>query len=201
LVVPAALDRNKNPKGLLSALQFLGVFQPSVRVTVDWYGDQKVDPEQLPEIQQGIARLGLEGVFGLHPPADNIHEVVAQADAVILPSFHEGLPNAVCEGMMLGKPILMSDVCDARNLVQAGVNGYLFDPHSPESIANAVAAFARLGFDERLRMGMASRARAEVLFDIDTVVSHYLRVLDAAAARAHLEIEHWPGEVPSDIHE
>jgi glycosyltransferase involved in cell wall biosynthesis len=201
LVVPAALDRNKNPAGLLSALQLLGVSQPSVRLTVDWYGDQKVEPEQLSEVQQDIARLGLEGVFRLHPPADNIHEVVAQADAVVLPSFREGLPNAVCEGMMLGKPILMSDVCDARNLVQAGINGFLFDPHSPESIANAVATFARLAPEDRSRMGRASRARAEMLFDVDTVVRHYLRVLQAAAAREHLEIEHWPQEVPSDIHE
>jgi hypothetical protein len=54
---------------------------------------------------------------------------------------------------------------------------------------------------QKVRMGSASHARAEMLFDVDTVVSHYLRVLVAAAAREHFEIEHWPGEVPSDIHE
>jgi glycosyltransferase involved in cell wall biosynthesis len=107
----------------------------------------------------------------------------------------------VCEGMMLGKPILMSDVCDARILVQDGVNGFLFDPRAPESIANAVSTFARLAPKDRSRMGRAGRARAEMLFDVDTVVSHYLRVLEAAAAREHLAVEHWPQEVPTDIHE
>lgn len=113
-----------------------------------------------------------------------------------LPSFSEGLPNAVCEGMALGKPILMSAVCDAGNLVQEGINGFLFDPHSPESIADAIARFVKLTPEERDRMGRASRAKAEVLFDMNTVVEYYLRVMEAAAARKPLEIEHWPEAVP-----
>jgi glycosyltransferase involved in cell wall biosynthesis len=196
LVVAARLDRNKNAKGLLMALHVLKVSHPSPRLCVDWHGNQKAEPEVLREVQGGITHLGLEGTFRVHPPADNIHDLMSQADAVMLPSFYEGLPNAVCEGMALGKPILMSAVCDAGYLVKEGVNGFLFDPHSPESIADAIGRFAKLSREERTSMGRASRVRAEVLFDVNTVVEHYLRVLEAAAERKAIRIEHWPEEVP-----
>jgi len=31
---------------------------------------------------------------------------------------------------------------------------------------------------------------------VNTVVEHYLRILEAAAGREDLKIEHWPEEVP-----
>ena len=196
LIVAARLDRNKNARGLLSALHALKDSQPHLRVHVDWYGDQKAAPEVVREAQKGITDLGLNGVFRIHPPTNNIHDLMSQADAVVLPSFYEGLPNAVCEGMALGKPILMSAVCDARNLVKEGDNGFLFDPHNSNSIADALARFARLTSADRDRMGRASRARAEELFDVNTVAERYLRVLEAAAERKALKIEHWPEQVP-----
>lgn len=196
LIVAARLDRNKNAKGLLLALQILSASQPSLRVRVDWYGSQKAEPDVLREMQERITDLRLDRVFRLHPPTESIHDRMLESDAVVLPSFYEGLPNSVCEGMILDKPILMSDVCDARNLVQEGDNGFLFDPRNPNSIADAIARFAKLTPEDRDRMGRASRAKAEVLFDVNTVVEHYLRILEAAAGRNTLEIEHWPEAVP-----
>jgi len=191
LVVAASLDRNKNPQGLLRALHILRASHPSLQVRVDWYGSQKVEPELLPKIRQEITGLGLEQVFHLHPATDHIHDVMSEADAVVLPSFYEGLPNAVCEGMMLGKPILMSDVCDARSLVQGGINGFLFDPRSPESIAHAIARFAGLAPRNRVQMGMASRAQAQRLFETNTVAEHYLRLFGRTAQRNELTAGHW----------
>jgi glycosyltransferase involved in cell wall biosynthesis len=197
LIVAARIDRNKNPQGLLAALHAMRTADPSLRLSVDWYGSQEVEPEVVCATREAISRQGLGSVFRLHQPTNRIRDLMVRADAVVLPSFREGLPNAVCEGMALGKPILMSDVCDARNLVEDGVNGFLFDPHSPKSIADAIARFAGLAAAERTRMGRASRAKAEVLFDVDIVVDHYLRVLKATAERELLKIAHWPPEPPT----
>jgi glycosyltransferase involved in cell wall biosynthesis len=194
LVVAARMDRNKNPLGLLAALQKVRVSNPSLRLSVDWYGDQTTHPDVVRETRDVTTSFGLEGAFRIHPSTVSIHEVMSQADAVVLPSFCEGLPNAVCEGMMLGKPILMSAVSDAGNLVQDGVNGFLFDPHLPTSIADAIARFASLPPEERERMGRESRTRAEMLFDPSVVADRYLSVLRAAAARTSIRIMHWPEE-------
>jgi glycosyltransferase involved in cell wall biosynthesis len=151
----------------------------------------------LAEMEKGIVDFGLTGVFRLRPATSSIHDMMLQSDAVVLPSFYEGLPNAVCEGMALGRPILMSAVCDAGNLVEDGINGFLFDPRNPNSVADAIVRLARLSREERTGMGVASRARAEVLFDVNTVVERYLRVLEAAASRKALRVEHWPEATPN----
>ena len=196
LVVAARFVGQKNLSGLIRALADLKTRNDTMSVVVDWFGDREREPEVFPEAQRQIANLGLEDMLCLHPPTRHIHEAMAESEAVLLPSFYEGLPNSVCEGMALGKPILTSDVCDARNLVEEGVNGFLFDPHTPSSIADAIARFARLTSDEKDRMGRASRAKAEVLFDVGSVADRYLRVLEAAAARKDVRIENWPEEVP-----
>ncbi len=196
LVVAAALDQNKNPRGLLLALQSLRASQPALRVQVDWYGSQDVEPGLAAEIRKAATDLGLEQVFRIHPATNRIHDVMSEADAVVLASFYEGLPNAVCEGMALGKPILMSAVGDAGYLVQEGVNGFLFDPRHPNSIAGAMTRFAMLSPDERNRMGEASRGKAETLFDAARIADHYLRVLEAAAKREPPSMGHWPPIVP-----
>jgi hypothetical protein len=69
-----------------------------------------------------------------------------------------------------------------------------------ESLRRSDTGGAGLAPEERNRMDRASRARAEVLFDVNTVVKHYLRILEAAAARKRVAVEHWPQEVPADIH-
>jgi glycosyltransferase involved in cell wall biosynthesis len=163
---------------------------------VDWFGDQEGESGVVEEAQREIGSLGLGGVLCLHPPTHEFHAAMSRADAVLLPSFYEGLPNAVCEGMALGKPILMSAVCDAGNLVQDGVNGFLFDPLSPRAIADAIARFAKLSCEERTDMGKASRAKAEMLLDVSIVADRYLRVLEAAAGRDAIRMEHWPAAVP-----
>jgi glycosyltransferase involved in cell wall biosynthesis len=93
-------------------------------------------------------------------------------------SEYEGLPNAVCEGMACGKPILMSDVCDARCLVEDGKNGFLCDPHSPESIAKALKNIIRLTNAQLQEMGQESRRKAEILFDMSHILTAYEDVFD-----------------------
>ena len=197
LVVAARFAEQKNVIGLIRALEEYGSRGTPFPAVVDWYGDQTGEPWVIEEARREIKRLGLEGALNLYSPTHRIHEAMSEADAVLLPSFYEGLPNAVCEGMALGKPILMSAVCDAGNLVKEGVNGFLFDPHSPGSIADAIRRFAGLSPEEKVRLGRASRARAEELFDVNTVVARYLRVLAAAAERQIIPLEHWPTEIPS----
>jgi glycosyltransferase involved in cell wall biosynthesis len=196
LVVAARFAKQKNLQGLIRALSDLKSRRASVAVTVDWFGDQEREPGVVEEARREIGSLGLERMLCLHPPTPEIHEAMSRADAVLLPSFYEGLPNAVCEGMALGKPILMSAICDAGNLVKEGVNGFLFDPCSPNSIADAISRFAKFSGEERIRMGNASRTIADTLFDVRAVADRYLRVLEAAAARRPLKIQHWPEEVP-----
>jgi glycosyltransferase involved in cell wall biosynthesis len=112
-------------------------------------------------------------------------------------SFYEGLPNAVCEGMACQKPILLSDVCDAGSLVVDGENGFLCDPASPQSIAQAFQRLASASEEQLKKMGLASRRKAEALFAEEVIISFYERVLEAAAVRRPPPGNcTWPTSVP-----
>ena len=197
LVVVATYQRTKNMIGVAQALQLL--HQSGGRgVAVDWYGDTPLDQEPLRAATAFVQEHGLASVFRFHPPIRKVEAVYQRADVVGLFSEYEGLPNVVCEGMACGKPILMSDVCDARHLVADGRNGFLCNPHSPASIANALRRMASLGAAERHEMGLESRRRAEQLLDAGVCVGRYERILKSAASRLPLPADCcWPSEVPS----
>jgi glycosyltransferase involved in cell wall biosynthesis len=73
-----------------------------------------------------------------------VAEVVADHHALLHASFFEGLPNVVCEALSLGKPVVLSNVCDHPYLVAEGERGFLFDPHDPASIADALGRLAAM---------------------------------------------------------
>jgi len=87
------------------------------------------------------------------------------ADVLALPSYSEGLPYALLEGMAAGVPAIASRVGAIPDVVADGVNGLLLEPCSPASIA---AAILTLGDDRAAlaRMSEASRATITARYSI-----------------------------------
>ncbi len=195
LVVAARINKQKNLLGSIEAVELLH-HRRGIRVSVEWYGNIADDPPLLCQAKRRITELGLTDCFYIHPPTRDIIAKYQQSDAVFLPSFYEGLPNTVCEGMSCGKPILMSAVCDAGNLVKEGQNGFLFSPHDPHDIANAIEKFASLSEAQRHAMGETSRRMAEEYFSLTKIADLYEAVLLSASQRQHPNIGHWLPEVP-----
>jgi glycosyltransferase involved in cell wall biosynthesis len=202
MVVAARYEPQKNPSGLVGAVALAREKAPSLSIQLDWYGHYgtAVDRKVYSQAQQLVEQHGLRECVRLHGESRTITAEYGSAHAVALPSFFEGLPNTVCEAMACGRPILMSDVCDAGNLVKNGHNGFLFDPFSPEDIARAILEFAALNVTERESMGRRSREMAERMFDPVVVAARYAEILSAAATRKRLPIEHWIPDVPDSAY-
>ena len=181
VVVAASYQAKKNMENVAQALLLLRNGKASCSVVVDWYGGPANDANPLEKAQHFVAEHDLSGCLRFHPAKRDIEVEFASAAAVGLFSFYEGLPNVVCEGMACQKPILMSDVCDAGSLVVDGENGFLCDPASPPSIAEAFRKLISAPQAQLRSMGLASRRKAEVLFAEATIVRCYEQVLEAAA--------------------
>jgi glycosyltransferase involved in cell wall biosynthesis len=202
LVTLARYHAVKNAGGLLEGLATAKARDPGLKVRLDWYGQDGSsggDRGRGSEVDRAKAiakQCGITDQVCFHGPTKDTVLAYSNADAVVLPSFFEGLPNTICEAMACGCPILQSNICDAGNLVKEGVNGFLFDPASPRSIADALLRFAALAPAQRLEFGTASRRMAERMFSETTVVDAYERVLSDAAARRRLQPHHWVPEIP-----
>ena len=70
-----------------------------------------------------------------HPKA---LEALQGADFSISISRNDGTPNSMLEAMTFGAIPLMSAIESIREWVTDGVNGYLFDPRNPHSIADTI---------------------------------------------------------------
>ncbi|MEZ7821007.1 MAG: glycosyltransferase, partial [Patescibacteria group bacterium] len=90
---------------------------------------------------------------------NSIKYIYQQASAFILPSKEfETWGLVVNEAMASGLPVLVSNKCGCcSTLVKNGINGFVFNPLSIESITNALVSFTSLSGQEKLEMGINSR--------------------------------------------
>lgn len=107
---------------------------------------------------------------------DDVETLLTQADYGVLPSHIEGLSNTLLECMAAGLPMLASRVSGSEDMVQDGINGWLFDPGDRDGLLRALRAASRLMPDERDAMGQ--RARQTVVKDagLDSVLDRLLRL-------------------------
>lgn len=179
LAVISSHQQHKNAGNLILALKKLKDLDKSIAPVILWYGSDTSEytgqpSEAYRKAVEMISEFKLQDDFVLRAPVVNVETIYNQADALILPSFREGLPNSVCEGMACGLPILMSSVSDYTTLTEG--NGTVFDPFSVDSIASAISWFCNLETDEILNLRSNSRTKAELLFPLEKMADSYLNL-------------------------
>lgn len=94
-----------------------------------------------------------------HGFVTDIRPLMTRCDAVILASYREGLSRSLLEAMAMSRPILCSDVPGCAELVEPGINGFLFKPRSASDLAMKMSNFMSLDREEIQRMAHASRTK------------------------------------------
>jgi glycosyltransferase involved in cell wall biosynthesis len=125
-----------------------------------------------------LARAEADGVrfLGMRKDVDRIYQGI---DIFVLPSHREGFPRAAMEAAASGLPVIATDIRGCRQVVEDGVNGYLFPVRDVDALT---AAITRVGDDKdlRSRMSRASVDRARAQFDerqiVDRVMGAYADV-------------------------
>lgn len=180
IVIAATIYRRKNPMGLLAAVELL---TPEERqaIHIDWYGKKEGvigDHSEYDKVVEEIKTKQLDDVIALHNATSDIANRMNEADCVALFSSLEGLPNAICEGMMIGKPIIMTRVSDYWNLVEEDVNGYLCDWDNVDSIRLALSKLSKVSDEKLLAMGKASKEKAEKMFSQEAILQKWIDVIE-----------------------
>lgn len=104
--------------------------------------------------------LGLGGSVQFLGAVMDSAAVLDVIDVFVLPSLREGLPLALLEAMLAGKPVIATSVGGVPEVVQSGVNGLLVAPGRADELGRAIEML--LGSPElRSRLGAQARKTVE----------------------------------------
>ena len=134
------------------------------------------------ELQRSIASMRLEDDIALLGERDDVADLTAAADYFVLPSSHEGMPNALMEAMASGCPAVASRVGGIPALLEHEANGLTFDSNDDAALA---ACLRRICSEPALRERLAGNARrlAGQRFSIDAMVAATSTVYERCLAR------------------
>ena len=128
IVFVAALLKRKGLDIAICALQ--NINQNGIKITLDVYGSG--DPKAfIPDSSDFIKYKGII-------PIEQSQSVIAQYDALILPSRHDGWGVVVNESLMQNVPVIISDHVGARSLVDFTGAGFVFKSESVDDLVNCL---------------------------------------------------------------
>jgi glycosyltransferase involved in cell wall biosynthesis len=172
-LVPARLVAAKGHDDLISVLP--AVLARAPRLMVLCAGDGPLAGR----LAERLRGEGLAGSVRLLGHSEEMPDLLAAADFIVLPSRVEGLPSVVLEAFAAGRAVVATDAGGVREALTDGCEGRLVPVGDGAALA---AAVAELATDPARRAAMAERGRARVERDFR---------LDRATRRLEAVYERW----------
>jgi len=129
------------------------------------------------EYKQQVEQLQQQGLICFHGFQSDPTPYYAQADCIVLPSYHEGMSNVLLEGAATGRPLITSNIPGCREAVEDGVTGLLCHVQDSQSLYEKMRLMASLPAQQRAQMGLAGREKMEAEFDKQSVVAATISAL------------------------
>jgi glycosyltransferase involved in cell wall biosynthesis len=169
VVCVARIDPIKDIKTLLLSAAKVVKAVPDARFIV--YGSVSVH-KYYDECMQLRSELGLNENFIFAGHVSDVPSAYRSGDIVVLSSISEAFPYSVVEAMMVGKPLVATDVGGIKEAL--GDAGMLVKPRDPDEMAQSIINLINSPY-LRETMGNEARERALNLFTIERFTSLYLK--------------------------
>jgi glycosyltransferase involved in cell wall biosynthesis len=137
------------------------------------------------QIEDSVTLLG-------HVPPEDIPALLPALDVVVQPSFHDCLPLAMLEAMVMERPVIASAVDAIPTVLKHEYAGLLVPPNNGEALTEAVTRLLR---DPALAKTLGQHAR-QIVLDSYTpavqtreVLNLYERVLSISASHEQYSVQ------------
>lgn len=100
---------------------------------------------------------------------EDMIDIYNSVDLVVQSSSTEGMPNVILESLIMGIPVIATDVGGTSQIVQHRINGFLIDALDIGALNRAMSEFID-NRDEFIRMGLAGREHIINNFNQDSRV-------------------------------
>jgi glycosyltransferase involved in cell wall biosynthesis len=173
VLVLSNFKKQKSPFDVVGVAEALKQKLPYVLFI--WAGDGPL----FQEIEKAVRKRGLEGNVYLLGWREDVAELLAASDALLLTSLHEGLPRVVLQAMAAEKPVVATAVSGTPEAVKDGDTGFLRPPHDIEGMAESLR---QLLSNPSMARQMAKRGRKALAGSF--LIDEMLRQIEAAYEKA-----------------
>jgi glycosyltransferase involved in cell wall biosynthesis len=108
---------------------------------------------------------------------DDVRPYIAQSDCIVLPSYREGLPRILLEGMAMSKPIITTDTAGCRETVEDGKNGFLVKVKDHESLIMGMQKFLALSDEQQKEMGAYGNRKVATEFEASIIAKQLYDII------------------------
>ncbi len=174
-----AIGRFSEQKGfplLIEAVAQAARAHPGLRLTL--VGDGELRGEIEARIEELTLRRHITLAGWLTEAG--VRAELGAAQALILPSFAEGLPMVVMEAMAAGRPVIATAIAGLPELVTPET-GWLVPAGDAEALAGAISTLAATPPERLAEMGRAARARVFARHDVDREAAKLALLIRKAA--------------------
>jgi glycosyltransferase involved in cell wall biosynthesis len=112
-----------------------------------------------------------------HGKVSDVKMYFKKSHIIVHPSFHEGMSNVLLEASSSGRPIIASNIAGCREIIDEGINGFMFEVGNQLSLVNKIEKFISLSYEEKKLMGMRGREKVSLEFNRSKVVDIYMDII------------------------
>ncbi len=118
-----------------------------------------------------------DDILHYHEHTKDTRPYICQSDCVVLPSYREGMPRVILEGMAMGKPCITTDAPGCKDSIIDGESGFICKVADAISLQEKMEYFISLNETYKNEIGISARKRAENTFSTQNINKIYLELL------------------------
>jgi glycosyltransferase involved in cell wall biosynthesis len=173
------VSRQKNLLPTLEALHRMVSKRQARRILFLCVGSRRAT-RYWQELSSFLAMRGLEEHCRFVGPVSEIADFYRAADAMVLGSSWEGLPNALIENMACGGISVVSEAADNDAIVSDGNNGFKFPTGDSDRLAEQLETVLELDASRRRQIGERARKDAAERFSMERMIRAYQTLWEAS---------------------
>lgn len=173
LVKLARMEKEKNDALLVDAVADLVQLKKPVKLLIVGDGGERA------AIEKKVHDLHLEDSILVLGKKSDVRPFVAISDAGILPSYAtETFSLAALEIMSMGKPMVMSDIGGAREIVDHEENGFIFESQNKQQLIAIILNILTMKSNGTLtHMSEKARQKIQDHYTLDVMIQKYNTLL------------------------
>ena len=129
------------------------------------------------QLEHLAGELGVKPVVRFIGPRDDVLKLMPMFDVGILCSESEGFSNTIIEYLQSGLPVVCSSVGGNPEIIENGVNGFLYEKGDFYALAESIAQLAR-DKDLRVKMGRTGREKVIKNYSLAKYIDRYQRIYE-----------------------